>query len=77
MPTIVYLSGKNTILPERNDEFEDILTKSTGSIEFTHLIKKAMVKAKKSIIYRTKSFFETIRDKKCYWKIDIIITIFA
>ena len=56
--TIPYLSSKNIILPERHDEYLKVLAKSAGSIEFTNLIKNAMVNAKKSIIYKVKSFFE-------------------
>ena len=62
MATISYLAGKNTILPERNAEYGRLLTKSAGSIEFTSLIKNAMVNAKKSIIYKAKSFFERIKN---------------
>ena len=35
-----------------------MIAKSAGSIEFTNLIKNAMINAKKSIIYKVKSFFE-------------------
>lgn len=62
MSTISYLSWKNTLLPERNDEYLKLLAKSAGSIEFTSLIKNAMVNAKKSIICKAKSFFERSRN---------------
>ena len=58
MSTISYLSSKNTKLSKRTKEYNKMLTKSAGSIEFTNLLKKAMVKAKRSNVYKVKSFFE-------------------
>lgn len=63
MLPIEYISLKHTTLPERNDEYQQILTSSVKDNTFTSLLKRAMIKdANKRIstIQRVKSFFNSI-----------------
>lgn len=60
MSTLSYLAVEKAVLPERNEEFLNIV----NGIKFTSLIKNSITKAKKSIVCKVKSSFENQRNKE-------------